>query len=132
MVDGGRRVLLHQPIKITNLAELRRWVLDLATAAGLSRPRTEDFAVAVIEVANNVIRHGGGVGTLILWRDGQGPLIAEICDFGPGIPPGVTISLPAPAATSGRGLWMAQALADRMSILTGARGTTIRLEMTLG
>jgi len=129
--DHGRRTVLKEIIKLSTLAELRRHILSLAVHARLIRSRAEDFALAVIEAASNVIRHGGGVGTLTVVQDDQSRLIAEVRDNGPGIPSGVTICLPPAQATGGRGLWMARALTDRMYVRSDNHGTTVGLEMTL-
>jgi len=126
-----RRTVLKEIIKVGALADLRRHILRLALGARLVRSRAEDFALAVIEAATNVIRHGGGVGTLTVVQDDQSRLIAQVRDSGPGIPPGVAICLPPAQATGGRGLWMARALTDRMQVRSGSAGTTVGLEMTL-
>jgi len=129
--DEDQRTLLEEVIKVGNLAELRTHVLRLAQQAGLDEQRARDFGVAVNEATVNVIRHSGGGGELAVVKDDQRRLIAEICDNGPGIPPWVTLTLPPPDATSGRGLWMAGALTDHIEVHTGGQGTTVRLEMVL-
>jgi serine/threonine-protein kinase RsbW len=128
--DEDQRTLLDEVIRVGNLAELRMHVRQLADRAGLDEQRARDFAVAVNEAAVNVIRHAGG-GELAVVKDDERRLIAEICDNGPGIPSWVTITLPSPESTGGRGLWMAGTLADHIEVHTGSRGTVVRLEMLL-
>ena len=129
--DEDQRTLLEEVIRVGNLQELRTHVLRLAQQAGLDEQRAQDFAVAVNEAAVNVIRHARGGGELNVVQDDERRLIAEICDNGPGIPAWVTLTLPPPDATSGRGLWMAGVLTDNIEVRTGGRGTTVRLEMVL-
>jgi anti-sigma regulatory factor (Ser/Thr protein kinase) len=130
--DGAdEHTLLDEAITVGSLGQLRRRVLRLARQAGLAPERAEGFAIAVNETATNVIRHAGGAGELAVVQDDERCLIAEISDNGPGMPLGVTPRLPAPEATSGRGLWLTETLADRVVVDTSQRGTTVRLEMDL-
>ena len=129
--DEDQRTLLEEVIRVSNLAELRMHVQRLAQQAGLDEQRAADFAVAVNEAAVNVIRHADGDGELAVVQDDERRLVAEVCDNGPGIPAWVTLTLPSPDATSGRGLWMAGELTDHMEVRTGGQGTIVRLEMVL-
>jgi anti-sigma regulatory factor (Ser/Thr protein kinase) len=129
--DEDQRMLLEEVIRVSNLVELRGHVLRLARRAGLDEQRAADFAVAVNETAVNVIRHAGGDGELDVVQDDERRLVAEVRDNGPGIPAWVTLTLPSPDATSGRGLWMAGELTDHIEVRTGRRGTTVRLEMVI-
>ena len=56
---------------------LRREITKLASHVGLNAARTDDFVLAVNEVATNSIRHGGGRGTLRAWIDSE----AAVCDI---------------------------------------------------
>src|SRR5205085_9887921 len=63
------------------LGDLRRFVAEHATAAGVSAARAKDLVLAVNEVATNSIRHGGGDGILRVWQD-RGSFICEVRDGG--------------------------------------------------
>ncbi|WP_219518598.1 ATP-binding protein [Nonomuraea ceibae] len=56
----------------SDLAELRRRVRAFGVGADLSGQRLQDLVIAAHEAASNVLRHGGGRGTLIAWRDADG------------------------------------------------------------
>src|SRR6185295_125979 len=56
---------------------LRREITELARHVGLNAARTDDFVLAVNEVATNSVRHGGGRGTLRAWIDGE-TIVCEI------------------------------------------------------
>jgi anti-sigma regulatory factor (Ser/Thr protein kinase) len=129
--DRDEHRLLAEVVHRGNLGELRGRVARLAAEAGLDDHQVVDFTVAVNEALSNVIRHDGVRGELKVVQDDWRRLIAEVRDHGPGIPPWVTVTLPGPNATSGRGLWLAEVLADRLEIESGERGTTVRLEMML-
>ena len=48
---------------------------------GLRRNRAADLVAAVAEVAANSIRHGGGGGTLRIWRQEDAP-VCKVTDPG--------------------------------------------------
>jgi two-component sensor histidine kinase len=123
------------------LAALRAGVKAHACEAGLPEARAEDVVLAVHELAANAVSHGAGAGRLRIWQL-AGSLHCQVDDgeplaFGPpGEPPGHAGSDAADAAddsgpASGRplpskpahGLWLVRQVADRMRILSGARGT---------
>ncbi|GIJ47934.1 hypothetical protein Val02_48200 [Virgisporangium aliadipatigenens] len=131
MDDNAVRLLLHETVEFGDLSDLRTRLLRLTAAAGLAPERGQDFAVAVHEAAANAVRHGGGRGEVVVTRDGDRRLTAEISDHGPGLPSGVAAALPDPEATGGRGLWMADALTEHLRVDTCRRGTTVRFDMTL-
>jgi anti-sigma regulatory factor (Ser/Thr protein kinase) len=113
-----------------DLGQLRGRVRGHAAAAGLRPDRAADLVAAVTEVATNSIRHGGGGGTLRIWRD-QDALICEITDTGHITDPLAGRRTPAPATASGRGLWLANQLADLLQTRSGPAGTTTRLHTWL-
>ena len=91
----------------------------------------QDLVLAVNEAIANAIDHAGGRGELALVQDDQRRLIAEVRDAGPGIPWPITLRLPPPDALRGRGMWLAEELADRIQVCGDRDGTTVRLEMDL-
>jgi anti-sigma regulatory factor (Ser/Thr protein kinase) len=87
-----------------------------------------DLVLAVNEVAANSIAHGGGSGTLRVWRDG-GALVCEVSDRGHLDDPLADRRRPAPGQDGGRGLWLANQLCDLVQVRSFATGTTVRLHM---
>ena len=112
------------------LAGVRGLVGRYASEAGLAPTRIANFVLAVNEVATNSIVHGGGKGTLRIWRD-LGALTCEIRDAGHIVNPLIDRERPAPDAGSPRGLWLANQLCDLVQIRTVPSGSAIRLHMWL-
>jgi serine/threonine-protein kinase RsbW len=122
-------VFLTESFDHSRVTALRHSVASRAAHAGLAGDRLADFVVAVNEVVNNAVRHGGGTGRLRLWRDGTS-VVCEVTDAGAGMPasragPNHRPGLDRPG---GRGLWLAGELTDRIEIVTGGGGTTVRVE----
>lgn len=131
-VEGDdQHTLLDDVVTRANMTQLRQHVMRLAARAGLDAERAEAFTVAVNEAVTNTIRHAGGSGEVALVQDDERRLIAEVRDAGPGMPCSVTLSLPPPEAIGGRGMWLAERLADSVEVHSGPRGTTVRLEMAI-
>ena len=114
------------------VTELRHSVTSCAHAAGLRGQRLDDFVLAVNELITNAVRHGGGQGSLRLWRR-TGHLVCEVIDHGRGISTRRLDSRSRPAADTagGWGLWLARELSDSMEVETGAAGTTVRISAAL-
>ncbi|KMS80847.1 regulator [Streptomyces leeuwenhoekii] len=107
--------------------EAERW----AAAAGLPPSRRPDWLLAVSEATSNSVRHGGGRGTLRMWRTGR-ELIAEIGDRGRLSDPLTGRRRPDPCATTGgRGVWIMHELCDLVEIRAAAEGLVLRLHMGL-
>lgn len=120
-------VLLAERFVAADLRRLRDRCRAALRGTGCDDERTSMFVAAINECLTNAIRHGGGRRGLVLIDDGA-VLVAEIIDEGPGLSMPVPKHLPAADALGGRGLWMAQQMVDRMTLTTGASGTTVRLE----
>ncbi|MFC0534193.1 ATP-binding protein [Phytohabitans kaempferiae] len=92
---------------------------------GASPEQVERLLIVGGELATNAIRHGGGWGRLLLWRDG--PLLrCQVVDHGPGLPdPTAGTRRPEPTALGGRGLWIARRLCPDLVVDTGPKGTTV-------
>ena len=103
------------------LDALRAGVKAHACRAGLPEDRAEDVVLAVHELAANAVHHGAGAGRLRVWKR-AGALDYQVEDGDPVAPSGQTTvsSLP---SKPGHGLWVVRQLADRMRVLSGARGT---------
>jgi anti-sigma regulatory factor (Ser/Thr protein kinase) len=103
------------------LDALRAEVMTHACRAGLPEDRAVDVVLAVHELAANAVHHGAGAGRLRVWKR-AGALDYQVEDGDPVAPSGQTTvsSLP---GKPGHGLWVVRQLADRMRVLSGARGT---------
>ncbi len=114
----------------THLDSVRRFAAERADDAGLSRPRADDFVIAVNEAATNSVRHGGGAGVFRVWQEG-GALVGEIRDRGRIEEPLVGRTRPAPGTSGGHGLWLAHHLCDLVQLRTRRSGTVVRMHMQL-
>jgi anti-sigma regulatory factor (Ser/Thr protein kinase) len=113
-----------------DLGAVRRLVQVSARAAGLQNVRTDDLVLAAHELVSNSVRHGGGSGSIRVWREGR-TLVCEVADDGRIGHPLVGRQLPADDSLGGRGLWMANQLCDLVQIRTFAEGSVVRLHMRL-
>lgn len=112
------------------LFDLRREATRFAVTEGLSANRAKLFVTAINEVATNSILHGGGAGTLRLWREGN-KLIAEVRDFGRYSEPLADRRQPGPRPNDPRGLWVANQVCDLVQIRSVPDGTVFRLHMKI-
>ncbi len=116
---------------IGRLGELRKLVFRAAREALLSYVRAEDLTLAVDELAVNSLLHGGGEGTLRVWRD-QRSLVCEVHDRGHMVDPMAGRTRPGHEQMSGRGLWLVNSACDLVEIRSCAEhGTTVRVRMDL-
>lgn len=111
--------------------EVRRVVANSAAKLGLAQARVENAALATHELAANSVRHAGGSGRLRVWRE-ESSLVCEVSDAGRISDPLAGRRHPRFESESGRGLWMANHLADLTQIRTGPTGTVVRLHIALG
>lgn len=118
----------RQEFGLDDLHDVRALVAASATAAGMSPDRTNDLVVAASELAANSILHGGGRGLASVWGE-DGSILVEVADAGTITDPTVGRVRPDPVSEHGRGLYIANALADEVSIDSSATGTRIRLRM---
>ncbi len=113
------------------LAEVRQTVAGWASANALAAERTEELVLAVDELASNSIRHGGGVGMLRWWREGE-TLLCEVRDAGWIQAPLVGRVRPNIYSSSGRGVWLVNQLCDLVQIRSAPAGSVVRVHMRLG
>lgn len=113
------------------LSQVRRRVARLATLFGMDDGRAADLILATTELAANSVAHGGGSGTLRIWREAD-RLVIEVEDSGLIEEPLVGRIRPGPTQLRGRGLWLANQLCDLVQIRSAAHGTVVRLHATLG
>ncbi|WP_369192952.1 anti-sigma factor RsbA family regulatory protein [Streptomyces djakartensis] len=122
-------VVLH--FEEQDLGRVRDAAAAWAQSAGLTARRHTDWLLAVNEATGNSVRHGGGLGTLRLWRTGD-TLIAETRDRGRLTDPLVGRRRPDPLSPAGgRGIWMMHQLCDLVEIRTPASGLVVRLHLAL-
>ncbi|WP_285549332.1 anti-sigma factor RsbA family regulatory protein [Streptomyces lavendulae] len=114
-----------------DLARVREFAGAWAGASSLAAGRRGDLLLAVAEAAANSLAHGGGRGTLRLWRaPGGGGVVAEIRDGGRLADPLAGRRRPPLASTDGgRGLWMIHQLCDLVEVRSTSSGLTVRLHM---
>ncbi|HWC48227.1 MAG TPA: sensor histidine kinase [Solirubrobacterales bacterium] len=116
---------------LEELSEVRRRVVAAGERTGMGPSGVADLVTATSEVAANSVMHGGGAGTLRLWRE-NGSLIAEVEDAGRieeqlvgRLRPGIT-------QEGGRGLWLTNQLCDLVQIRSGDAGTVVRVHVLAG
>jgi anti-sigma regulatory factor (Ser/Thr protein kinase) len=114
----------------TDLRIVRQAVSSLSRSVGLGTRRNEDFVLAVCEAATNSIQHGGGEGSLAIWRDDE-ELVCDVRDAGRVSDPLVGRERPPVDQVGGRGLWIANELCDLVQIRSGEQGTHVRLRMQI-
>ena len=114
----------------TGLFDVRQRVAWAAKSAGLATEATADLVIAASELAANSIVHGGGTGTLHVWRE-HDRLLVEVEDRGSIEEALVGRIKPEPMQIGGRGLWLANQLCDLVQIRSGATGTAVRLHMSV-
>lgn len=109
-----------------DLPGVRTFTLEHTYRAGLGRDRAADAELAVNELASNSLRHGGGSGTLRIWPE-NGQVICEVTDAGRLTDP-LTGRLPVADSTrGGRGVLLANLLADLVRTHSTPVSTTTRL-----
>lgn len=113
---------------IQDLWSLRRFVSARASEELLDVERAERLVLAVNELATNSIRHGGGAGTLLMWREADG-LVCEVRDHGYLTHPPSGRRRPAPEAFGGRGLWLVGMLCDLVQVHSSPAGSAVRVHM---
>jgi anti-sigma regulatory factor (Ser/Thr protein kinase) len=111
------------------LTDLRAAVAEVASVAGMRRERAEDFMLAVNEVAGNAVEHGYGTGLWQAWSRGHS-VVCEVHDSGSLARPLPGLSLPHPARSRGRGIWIARQLCDLLHVWSDGDGTHVRIEAT--
>ncbi|MFC4017067.1 ATP-binding protein [Micromonospora sp. GCM10011542] len=116
-------------LTLTDLTRVRREVKAVSHRCGLDDDQIEDWITAVNEHMINVIRHGGGRGTvrLLLLND---RVTCEVTDHGPGFKTAHYVpraERPSLSDAGGMGLWVVGQIADFLLVHSGPAGTTIRI-----
>jgi anti-sigma regulatory factor (Ser/Thr protein kinase) len=114
-----------------SLHEAREKTLGWALGNGMPLVRAREFTLAVSEIASNSVVHGGGRGTLRMWRQASA-LVCEMADAGVITDPMAGRIRPRDDQLGGRGLWFVNQLCDLVQIRSApGQGTRIRLWMDL-
>ena len=116
-------------LEFGDVSAVRSHVRRQAAAADMRVDRLDDLVLAVSEVANNTVQHGGGSGALRVWIEG-GEVVCEISDAGRIEDPLVGRHAPGPDAEPA-GLWLVNQLSDLVQIRSGPDGTRVRLRFEI-
>ncbi|MGY1706064.1 anti-sigma factor RsbA family regulatory protein [Geodermatophilus sp. SYSU D00697] len=119
-------VVLRGGFREADLPAVRRTVATYARSCGLPGERVEALALAASELATNSVRHGGGGGTLAMWREPRAAVI-EFTDAGRLTDPLVGRRLPDPTRPGGHGVYLVHQLCDLVQLRSTSRGTTVRV-----
>ncbi|TWH20138.1 anti-sigma factor RsbA family regulatory protein [Prauserella rugosa] len=137
VVAGCNRPLTPPPdvpafgFDLHTLAEARRYATAHAECYGIARHRLEDVAVVVGELTANSVQHGGGSGTLRVWRE-QDPedgdsVVCQVDDAGRHTDPLAGRVPPPPDRLGGRGLFLVNRLSDLVRTHRGSDHTATRV-----
>ncbi len=115
------------PYNRARLAAVRKRVKEAAEQTGIGPLRAADLVAAASELAANSVAHGGGAGTMSIWREGN-HLLIDFEDRGTIEEPLAGRVHPASDQRGGRGLWLANQLCDLVQIRSGTLGTIVRVQ----
>ena len=115
----------------TTLGALRGFVQARAGQALRQPDRVDDFVYAVNEVVTNSLCHGEGRARVALWVE-PGAVVCEVRDRGWVRDPLAGRVAPDPRRTSGRGLWLANQLCDRVQLRSAPPGPSVRVFVATG
>jgi anti-sigma regulatory factor (Ser/Thr protein kinase) len=128
---AARSPLLDLTFSAADSPRLRLSVEACAVRAGLTEPHRSEFLLAVHEVVGNAIQHGGGAGHLQLHRQ-NGFLHCRVADSGPGFgDQAIVPKRPDIDTETGRGLWLAHQLTDKVAISTSSEGSVVTMTVVL-
>lgn len=119
-------VVLRGEFGARDLPAVRRTVRQYARSCGLSRQQVENLELAASELASNCVRHGGGSGSLAMWREPDAAII-EFTDAGRLTDPLVGRRRPVPWQEGGMGLYLVHQVCDLVQVRTGAASTRVRV-----
>ncbi|MEV6879506.1 anti-sigma factor RsbA family regulatory protein [Amycolatopsis sp. NPDC051128] len=121
--------VVERRFDLGQLGSLRGFAEIWAARHGLSRPRRDDFALAIAELTTNSVLYGGGAGVLRLWA-GPAEVIGEVTDHGTIAEPLAGRVPPSATTLGGRGLVLVNRLADLVRTYWVPGRTTTRVHFT--
>jgi anti-sigma regulatory factor (Ser/Thr protein kinase) len=114
---------------LEQLEAVRSFITAWAEEQGLDRRHAQDLMLAMHELTANSVRHGGGRGTVRVWRDGDA-VVGEVSDRGRlRTSPLVGRAMPDDTTQGGRGLWIVNQLCDLVQIRSLPRGNVVRVRL---
>ena len=119
-------VVLRGEFGRCDLPAVRRTVRQFARSCGLTEEQVANLELAASELAANSVQHGGGTGSVGLWRDPDA-VVVEFTDAGRLEDPIAGRRRPEGGQESGMGLYLVHQLCDLVQVRTGPAGTTVRV-----
>ena len=128
-VDGGVHYSAALGDDPAEIAGVRTAVRAIAEREGFT-DRAGDLVLALDELIANAQEHGRPPIQVRCWVDGR--IVIEVTDVGRGFDHYRVWGThpPEPYGPRGRGLWITRQLTDLVSVLSGERGTTVRIELS--
>jgi serine/threonine-protein kinase RsbW len=136
MGDGTEDVMeLEYPAEPRVISEIRRKFEAFVAPLGLPVEFLDDMKMAISEACGNAICHGSPQGSAARLRVrsalGEGKLMVEVADEGPGFLPKEMVLPEEEWRTSGRGLFLMGVLMDDVHFEASPTGTRVRLTKKL-
>lgn len=119
-------VVLRGEFGRRDLPAVRRTVLQFARSCGLPEAKAATLELAASELAADAVRHGGGTGSVGLWREPDA-VVVEFSHAGRLEDPLVGRRRPDDPQGCGTGLYLVHQLCDLVQVRTGPAGTTVRV-----
>ena len=119
-------VVLRGEFGPADLRAVRRTVRQFARSCGVSEEQVDALELAAAELAANSVQHGGGTGSVGLWREPDA-VVVEFTDLGRIDDPFAGLRRPGAGPEAGRGLYLVHQLCDLVQVRTGPHGTTVRV-----
>jgi anti-anti-sigma factor len=125
-------MVLDEPFDLHGIKAIRGRLAEYAISCAMSHSDRYKLLLAATEIMANVVRHGGGRGTIAVERRDD-RLLLRVRDRGPGIPRRHRrrSPRPRPGRVGSAGLWLARQICERVDIDTGPSGTTVLLTFAL-
>ncbi len=121
---------LAMVVECAVLPWIRHTVDRYAREAGMAADRVADLVLTVDELATNSVRHAGGGGDLLVWREDDA-VVCEVRDAGRIDDPLAGRVEPPVTSLGGRGLWIANQLCELVQIRAYADGGAVRVHKRL-